>query len=110
MPAPAHSHTILPTFSSGPKQDGNGRPKNNAKGGKGGKRAGGKKAGKRGGGGGRRNRDKARRNKVNASDCLCTKEYAPVCAELNGRSKTYSNKCAAVCVDAKIVSQGECSE
>jgi hypothetical protein len=37
-------------------------------------------------------------------DCLCTMEYAPVCA--NG--KTYGNACLAECEGVKNYTPGEC--
>ena len=38
-------------------------------------------------------------------DCICTKEYQPVCGcdEI-----TYSNSCAADCSGIRVISQGEC--
>jgi hypothetical protein len=39
---------------------------------------------------------------------VCTEQYAPVCGELNGVSKTYSNACFAAADGAKIIAQGPC--
>ena len=39
---------------------------------------------------------------------VCTQQYAPVCGELNGVSKTYSNACFAAADGAKVIAQGPC--
>ncbi len=40
-----------------------------------------------------------------AGDCVCTKEYAPVCGEDN---KTYGNACEAACAGVRVIDQGPC--
>ena len=39
---------------------------------------------------------------------ICTQQYAPVCGELNGIRKTYSNSCFAAAAGARMVMQGNC--
>ena len=39
---------------------------------------------------------------------VCTQQYAPVCGELNGVTKTYPNACFAAADGAKIIAQGPC--
>lgn len=39
----------------------------------------------------------------------CTMEYTPVCGELNGRSRTYTNKCLLGLVGAQLLYEGQCS-
>ena len=44
---------------------------------------------------------------TNNSDCICTKDYVPVCG---CDDITYSNQCHANCVNIEVVSQGECPD
>jgi len=39
---------------------------------------------------------------------VCTQQYAPVCGEMNGVTKTYSNACFAAADGAKVIAQGPC--
>ena len=39
---------------------------------------------------------------------ICTEQYAPVCGEKNGVTKTYSNACFAAADHAKVIAQGPC--
>ena len=39
---------------------------------------------------------------------VCTEQYAPVCGERNGVTKTYSNACFAAADGAKVIAQGPC--
>ena len=39
---------------------------------------------------------------------VCTQQYAPVCGEMNGVTKTYSNACFAAADGAKAIAQGPC--
>ena len=39
---------------------------------------------------------------------VCTEQYAPVCGEKNGVTKTYSNACFATADGAKVIAQGPC--
>lgn len=39
---------------------------------------------------------------------VCTQQYAPVCGEINGVTKTYSNACFAAADGAKVIAQGPC--
>jgi hypothetical protein len=39
----------------------------------------------------------------------CIEIYAPVCGEIKGVKKTYSNSCFARAAGAKIVGQGPCA-
>lgn len=39
---------------------------------------------------------------------VCTQQYAPVCGEINGVTKTYSNTCFAAADGAKVIAQGPC--
>jgi hypothetical protein len=39
---------------------------------------------------------------------ICTQQYAPVCGQINGATKTYSNSCFAAAEGAKIIAQGPC--
>lgn len=43
-------------------------------------------------------------------DPVCTTQYDPVCGELNGKLKTYSNKCVAQGAGAKVIAVGECGQ
>uniref|UniRef100_A0A7S1KRV5 Kazal-like domain-containing protein n=1 Tax=Percolomonas cosmopolitus TaxID=63605 RepID=A0A7S1KRV5_9EUKA len=43
--------------------------------------------------------------------CVCTKEYAPVCAlAKDGEKKTFGNACMAGCDNARVLYQGECKD
>ena len=39
---------------------------------------------------------------------VCTEQYAPVCGEKNGVTKTYSSACFAAAGGAKVIAQGPC--
>ncbi len=39
---------------------------------------------------------------------VCTQQYAPVCGELNGVTKTYPNACFAAADGAKVIAKGPC--
>ena len=39
---------------------------------------------------------------------VCTQQYAPVCGEINGVTKTYSNACFAAADGAKVIAEGPC--
>jgi hypothetical protein len=39
---------------------------------------------------------------------VCTEQYAPVCGEKNGVTKTYSNACFAAAEGAKVIARGPC--
>ena len=39
---------------------------------------------------------------------VCTQQYAPVCGEIKGVTKTYSNACFAAAAGAKVIAQGPC--
>ena len=39
---------------------------------------------------------------------VCTEQYAPVCGQIAGTSKTYSNACFAKAAGAKVIADGEC--
>ena len=39
---------------------------------------------------------------------FCTEQYAPVCGQIGGSSKTYSNACFAKAAGAKVTADGEC--
>jgi hypothetical protein len=41
---------------------------------------------------------------------VCTARYDPVCGELNGKLRTYSNDCVARDAGAKVISTGECEQ
>jgi hypothetical protein len=41
---------------------------------------------------------------------MCTEQYAPVCGQINGVTKTYSNACFARVDGAEVIAQGPCSE
>lgn len=43
-----------------------------------------------------------------ADACICTKQYAPVCAISGNVAKTYGNACMAGCAKAKICAKGAC--
>jgi hypothetical protein len=43
-------------------------------------------------------------------DTVCTARYDPVCGELNGKRKTYSNDCFARGAGAKVIAVGECGQ
>lgn len=43
-------------------------------------------------------------------DTVCTARYLPVCGELNGTLKTYSNDCFARGAGAKVIADGECGQ
>ena len=39
---------------------------------------------------------------------VCTRIYAPGCAERSGKKQTYGNECEARAADAKIAGKGPC--
>jgi Kazal-type serine protease inhibitor domain len=43
-------------------------------------------------------------------DTVCNARYDPVCGELNGKRKTYSNDCFARGAGAKVIAVGECGQ
>jgi len=46
--------------------------------------------------------------KVQKRPTICNEQYLPVCGELNGAKKTYSNACFAAAAGAKVIAQGPC--
>ena len=43
-------------------------------------------------------------------DTVCNARYLPVCGDLDGKLKTYSNACEARNAGAKVVADGECGQ
>ena len=41
---------------------------------------------------------------------VCTQDYSPVCAEINGYKKSYSNECFANQNGARVINYGECKK
>ncbi len=42
------------------------------------------------------------------ASCICTRQYAPVCARKGRTLKTYGNSCTARCAKARVCAKGRC--